>query len=205
MIAPIRRADESPWGRQLRKVWTTRGARLEAYRRLSRTGTASRWVVTVASLLLVCLALADAFGLLGPASAGKPIIDFLAAVGAVTILVVSAMEHGKSYELRADRHHQAALLLGRLYDQANGGPVGQDALDRLVAEYNVVLDRFVENHEPIDYEMFAIRQSRDFSTSWLDRMRARVLWHGASQRPWLIIALVLGMAWVFLRWAGGSQ
>ncbi|MCH7481046.1 MAG: hypothetical protein IIC79_06605, partial [Chloroflexi bacterium] len=53
MITPKFKPDETRWDRQMRKIWTTRGARLEAARRLTRSGKASRWVVVGASIALI--------------------------------------------------------------------------------------------------------------------------------------------------------
>ncbi len=202
LITPKIVEGEDPRQRELRKIWTTRGARLEAYRRLGRAGQASKWVVTVASILLIGISLASALDLVGGTVHAAAVIDFLSALGAVCILAVSAIEYGKSYELRSDRHHRAALELGRLYDGALADTLSDAS--GLITSYNAILDRFSENHEPIDYHMFAVRHPGDFNVGWVQRQTIRLLWHGAAQRAWLIIAAICIGAVVLLKLSAGA-
>jgi hypothetical protein len=159
-------------------------------------------VVTVASLLLIGISLASALDLIGATAHAVAVVHFLSALGAVSILAVSAIEYGKSYELRSDRHHRAALELGHLYDTAlthDGGDAG-----KLIEAYNAILDRFAENHEPIDYHMFAVRHPDDFKVGSVERQGIRLLWHLAAQRAWIIITAICAGALLLLKWFGGA-
>ncbi len=82
--------------------------------------------------------------------------------------------------------------LGRLYDLAS---LEAEALDVVgfIEDYNDILKRFPENHEPVDYGMFAVRQPDDFKVSFGGKLLTRLRWSAAAQRPWLILgAIVLG-------------
>ena len=188
MPSPANTTGESAWERQMRKVWTTRGARLEAARRLDRAGRASRRVVTAISLVLLALTVV----LFAPGAvfdaADRNLVELVAVIGSVSLLVVSSLESGKAYELRSDRHHRAALALIRLYDtqKASGTPDAQ----LLVKEYLTILEQYPDNHEPMDYLMFAACNPKDFEMEWGARAQAKVVWHFASQAPWLAAGMV---------------
>ena len=199
MIVPRISEGESAWDRQMRKIWTTFGSRLEAARRLNRSGQASRWVVTLSSLALVVLSVVlgtPTVVLVGDAS---DVAKMISLIGPISILIVSAIEYSKAYEVRADRHHRAALALNDLYDvaAAKKNPV----LGDLVQGYHEILARFDENHEPIDYYMFATRQGSDFDANWWDLLKTKTLWHLAGQRAWVMVLGVTILFAILLRWA----
>src|SRR5688500_1096130 len=117
MITAKTKDGESAIEIQGRKVWITRGSRLEAARRLERTGKSSSWVVLLSSLALVAVSIALFLPETSIHASARAFAELGALVGSVAILLVGIVEQGKSYELRADRHHRAAMELNQLSDR----------------------------------------------------------------------------------------
>jgi hypothetical protein len=155
-------------------------------------------VISLASLILVAITLALGFDPVEFDAQARQVAELLLAVGAVTILVVSSMEHGRGYQLEADRQHRCARKLTELYDQANLDSRPRD-VPALVTEYHAVLDSYPDNHEPIDYEMFAVRHPEDFTTGWWKRQRVRAAWYVFAHRAWVIAAAVMVVIFAMVR------
>jgi len=185
MINPKTDETESSLEQLTRKVWTTKGARLEAARRLERRGNASSWVILLSSLVLVTLSIALLFPSGAMPGSMRALAESGSVVGAVAILLVGIVERGKSYELKVDRHHRAAMQLNQLLDEVKIAE--SKSVEEGTEEYHRIVQSFHDNHEPIDYYLFAVKNRDSFCVSWYEPVRVHVWWHVVAYWPWLIL------------------
>lgn len=185
----------------LEKVWKTRGARFNAYRRLRQRHwlsvlTTSLLSVYVATLTLLP-AMIDSASLPLPPQALRATTTLLAAM----ILVVGLVEHFKSYELHADRLHRSGLRLGELYDQLEGQLESEDVTAAVMdgqEKYHSILREIDDNHEPCDYRLFKAQHRQHFEWSrWkaaatiaVERLRTGIwYWVAIIVPPLLVLAV----------------
>lgn len=191
MPIPTNIESESERERILRKVWTLRGDRFEAFRRMTRTGNASRWTITLASVGLVGLNILSHVG--APQDAASlASVALWSLIGAVGIVVISSLESGVSYELIADRHHRAGRALTELYDRAT---IEEVPTVEIMREYHAILERFEDNHLPVDHAMFACAHPKDFKMTTRERIWTWLMWHVRANWPWLLSGIVAGLLW----------
>jgi len=174
-------ADLTPAAEKLlTTVWKTQGARLVGYRRLKAMHRWSLWTIAITSIYVIGLSASPV--VLDLPEVQSRWLALVAAVSAVGILILSLMEAGERYEVRAERMHECALELGRLCGTldiflASPPESGADKeLNRLRSEYDGILATHKENHEPVDFEKFLASRPDDFPTSALQRLKAITYW-----------------------------
>jgi len=120
-------------------------------------------------------------------------LTLLTAFLAIAILVLSLVEQGHAYQLRAERLHECGLALNKLYDELENrrsheadGPAL--LLNEISERYHKILMSVPENHDPIDNELFRAQHRHDFSVgaSMSSRIHVKyvVLTYGL---PWALI------------------
>lgn len=144
------------------KAWRTAGARYNAARRLRQR----EWLSMSSLALLSALTIAIAFAqkIYAPAP-GSPLDNYLSSVAAglgVLLLVISLLEWGAAYGMRAQELHQNAeqltsfhLKLAQKMAQADMGvELSVKDIDDLRLEYDEVKKKCSTNHLPRDDALF---------------------------------------------------
>ena len=167
------------------KIWVTKGARFNAYRRLSNKQKASIFSISILSVYLMAEAFIPKETL--PLEAEKWRNAFVVLASAF-ILILSLLEARKSYELKAERLHNNAMALNKLYDSFMLSS-SEDEKKKKVEEYHALIERCPENHSPCDDELFRSSQPKDFKMCYGKREWIKV--KNFIQTYWLYATLVL--------------
>lgn len=160
------------------RIWTTQGARYNAYRRLQRQHYLSLGAIT----LLSCYVIAGSIASLVPGliQASAPWLGVLLTVSSVLTLALSLLEAGKAAQLRSDKHHSCGIELLALNNrlesllEANAFTVEDNI--KYSDDYTTILLRYSENHDQVDYDLFRAQHWKDFKISRIAAVHYRANW-----------------------------
>jgi hypothetical protein len=163
--------------RLLDKVWTTKGARFNASRRLLGKHSASQFALAVLSIYAIAASVStlvlapDKYPKLLPAMSAGTI------VASVFILVQSLLESAKNYQLRAYQMLRCGEKLSELYNILSAkrdlGIVSEEEYISAVERYSEILADFSENHSDLDYLLFVAVHRRSGASPQLRWLTAR--------------------------------
>jgi hypothetical protein len=135
-----------------------------------------------------------------------PLLDSYIAVVSVCIglfvLVISLMEWGSSYAVKADALHRNAELLNQLQrkidqDLASSIEVDQTIVTARRQEYEEIKANCAHNHEPVDDTLFRAQQrlSKEFRKDGMPNGTPQMSWFGAK---WAELRQLWSAAWAYL-------
>ena len=161
------------------KIWITKGARFNAYRRLNAKHHLSLTSTALMSVYVVFLHLGPALVPTETIRLDPGALTLLTAFLAIAILVLSLLEHVRSYQLRAERLHQCGQALNELYDRLENRRRSETGtppplLDEISEEYHRILKSIPENHDPIDNDLFRAQHRHHFGICILKTLGFRV-------------------------------
>ena len=141
-------------------IWITRGARFNAYRRLARKNHASIFAVSILSFYNVGIALF-------PSIVGTEIVPPATIAVSIFILIISLLEAGKGYAVKAERMHQNAVDLNYLLNRINiTEKIDREKTESFYNEYYKLIKNCPENHAPCDDKLFRTEHSHDFNLEY---------------------------------------
>lgn len=187
-----------------RRIWTTKGARFNAHRRLVRQNEWSLRTIAFLSVYVTVLSvvtLVPAFAL--PVKIQAEISLGVAALS-LMILVFSLLESSRDYRVRAERLHLCAMELGRIQERVDfaivqAGSQLAASVQSLTIEYDEAIRRCQENHDSIDNLMFRASYPSDFGWNPIHAFLLRsTAWLRLYGLFFLAVALPPFIAFVFL-------
>ncbi|MFH2051219.1 MAG: SLATT domain-containing protein [bacterium] len=195
-----------PFERELNyKLWSTKGARFVAARRLETKAKLSVWALSSFSAYLIVFSILGAMFDLSPIGISEQIVTFSLITLSILVLVVSQEINRSEYRWRAFEHHKCALEIGRLYSRLrmikkeDGTPADIVLVEEISNEYQVVLEKY-ENHEGIDYDLFRVLKSdyEDHSLGWWPGTLCRVKYFWHTYVPYVVAMVVPGIVLIAL-------
>ena len=168
-----------------KKIWRTIGARFNAYRRLRCRQDMSIFSISILSLYLMVEPFIPEGTLSTEAEEWRKAIVVLSSV---FILILSLLEARKSYELKAERLHNNAMVLNKLYDLFKIES-SDDEKKKIIRDYHLSIASCPENHEPSDEALFRASHRHEFNVGFLKAICINVVYF--IQTYWLYITLML--------------
>jgi ABC-type transport system involved in cytochrome bd biosynthesis fused ATPase/permease subunit len=179
-------------------VWTTRGCRFAAHRRLEKLDNISTYAINVLSLTITAISI---IALAPPHILGflkLPIGSILTLVLSVSIFVLSIMFSSKGYKLKAEKMHDCGKELSVLYTNiimAMDPHVSTSkSISELMDSYHAIIAKY-DNHSDLDFKVFQAANPTDFTLSKWDRIKiqAELFWHINSViiLPLILMALII--------------
>lgn len=150
------------------KVWTTKGARFEADKRLTKTSRMSSISLSIFSAYLIIASLISVY--ISNYNINFQIINYFVTALSIILLVLSQFESSQDYKLRANNFHKCGLELSKIYNEIRiFKTLCLDAKNEEIAKfckrmsyrYQNVLEGY-ENHIPLDYNNFKISHREYF-------------------------------------------
>jgi uncharacterized membrane protein (DUF485 family) len=173
-----------------RRAWVTKGARFAAHRRLTRRHAWSTWAIAVLSVYIIAASLFAQFiasTVISPAVVTAGLI-----IASVLVLVLSLIESGRSYQLRADHLHQCAVALGRLElkcVEVAALPISDIrsvSTSRLARRYSTIIRVCPDNHDEIDFATFRLQHPEQYPLALHTRMYIRFRRELVTVGPYLV-------------------
>jgi len=185
------------------KIWVTKGARFNAHRRLNGRHYSSLTATALMSVYVVFLQLVPALAPANTLRIDAGALTLLTAFLAMAILVLSIVEQGRSYQLRAERLHQCGMALNELYDEfenrrMQAAQTLPALLDDVSARYHTILRSVPENHDPIDNVLFRAQHRERFNVGMMSALTTHV--KHAVITYGLSCALIVGFPIVAVIW-----
>ncbi|WP_411825472.1 SLATT domain-containing protein [Luteolibacter sp. AS25] len=162
--------EENSWEKELNyKLWTTKGARFVAAKRLEKMDSHSKVALTFVTTYLIILSIVPAF-LQQFLTVPEALIGLLAAAFSILILVYSLIESSRDFKFRAHLMHECALNVAEQYNRLRQAKEQEDlavrntAINEITREYELIL-KSAENHDPLDFRVFQTQNTDYFSIS----------------------------------------
>jgi len=151
-----------------KRMWKTKGSRYNKYRRYKRKHQLSLSTISILTLYVFIITLADYYPVIKLSESQKELIPFLSIILSISILILSLLEASKNYQIKSERLYNCANEITNLYIELRQSicsePQKQDEmLSEITKRYKTILEKYAENHDPIDYEMFQAEHSKHFS------------------------------------------
>lgn len=147
------------------KIWSTKGARFRADRRLTTISKMSNISFSILSAYLIIAGLLAVYNVENRSETLKYINYYVTALSIIQLVIVQ-FESSQDYKLKAKNFHDCSLELSKLYNKLRTfKTLNNDASEytilnfcqKLSHEYQEILDKY-DNHEDIDYDNFKIGQ-----------------------------------------------
>ena len=97
------------------KLWTTKGARFYAHKRLLRKSRLSNQTIGYLTAYVIIINLLGLFNFSEKFVLSSQFIGFATTALSILILVFSQIEASFEYNLKADKYHNCAKAIGKLY------------------------------------------------------------------------------------------
>jgi len=158
------------------KIWSTKGARFNASKRLSETSKISNISTSLLSVYLIITGLLSVYNLYSSDLLDQNLIAYLITSLSIILLVFTQVEHSNSYDLRSKNFHDCALELSRIYNELRifktlKGKVTdsekEEFATKLSEKYEDILSQS-ENHLLRDFDLFKSRKADYHGLSELD-------------------------------------
>lgn len=146
------------------RIWRTKGARFNAYRRLEKKNSALTFITSFSSIHLLAIAILQLSSLVPLSAEQSKLLNFISITISIIILAYSLFEGGKEHGLKSERHHLCGIELDRCYSRLQHiTDDGTSELIKLTDEYNDVTEKYLLNHDSVDDEFFQLQNPNDFA------------------------------------------
>ncbi len=153
-----------------RRMWITRGARFNASRRLTKKHHWSLASISILSVYGISIPIIQSLIDFSKCSEVNQVYSATATVLSVFILVISLLEGGKNFQLRANSLHINAVEISRLCRELEFLLSQKISEESLVQKTKAISDKYEEliadcpyNHEVTDFALFKVQHYQDFN------------------------------------------
>jgi hypothetical protein len=177
------------------RIWRTKGARFNAYRRLEKKNSALTFITSFSSIHLLAIAILQLSSLVPLSADQSKLLNFISITISIIILAYSLFEGGKEHGLKSERHHLCGIELDRCYSRLQHITDGSTSeLIKLANEYNDVTEKYLLNHDSVDDEFFQLQNPNDFenmkSNDFLKKLTVKFLYSYYDNVKAIIFAFV---------------
>lgn len=144
------------------KIWSTKGSRFNANKRLLKIADLSNLCLSMLSVYLIAVGLLSVYNIYSPETIDENLIAYSITCLSILLLVFGQIENAKDFKTKAKQYHTCGIELSKLYNDLrifktlNEKPKlseKREFAERTSDKYERILERH-ENHQPIDHNMF---------------------------------------------------
>lgn len=180
------------------KIWSTKGARFEADKRLTTISKMSNISFSIMSAYLIIAGLIAVYNLENNI-ASLNLINYYVTALSILQLVLAQFENSQDHKLKAKNFHDCGLELSILYNKLrtfktlNSTASEYETINfckKLSDDYQIILSKY-ENHLPLDYDNFKINHLEYFTEikeDYIKKIKRQYWWtcHG-----WYSLVIIL--------------
>lgn len=155
------------------KIWKTKGARLEAHKRLERTNKYSNWSTSLASLYVIVFSL-QSFTPFKIINLSPELINLSAILFSIFIIIMSLIENSGNYKSLSDQHHQCAKDLNKNFERLEQikeryvvDKEIQKEIEEIGINYQNLINTHIENHSENDFKLFVLKDQKNTCFEYL--------------------------------------
>jgi len=150
------------------KIWSTKGARFNANKRLLQISRLSNLCNSILSVYMIAIGLLSVYNLYGGQGFSENLIAYSMTCLSILLLVFGQIENAKEYGTKAREFHNCGLELSKLYNDLRifktleENPTLLDKKEfalKLADDYQRILEKH-ENHEQIDNSVFLSKTAK---------------------------------------------
>ncbi len=174
------------------RIWKTKGARFNKSRRYKNNNKLSSASIAILTLCVFAITLAEYMGLFAVGDHGSKVAIFTSMVLSIFILILSLLESCRSYEVKAERLYNCANDLTVLYNRLrqivkSSDPDKDASVANINDEYDNILQKYPENHDPKDYQLLQAEHYKEFDLNWFESQLIKIKYCFSSY--WLYFLL----------------
>jgi hypothetical protein len=161
-------------------LWITKGARFSAHERCLTQNKWSNLSIGILSAYIIIINLVTIFKFSDCPIFNANFISFISTALSILILVFSQLENSNDFKLKAEKFHNCAREVAKVYRDVRNlkrmqlsDEELQNKLNQHTAEYEGILDKY-ENHEELDYMHYKVSHPEDFPMTDWNRFKFRV-------------------------------
>lgn len=194
------------------KIWSTKGSRFNANKRLLKVAELSNLCTSMLSVYLIAVGLLSVYNIYSPDNFDKNLIAYSITCLSILLLVFGQIENAKDFSTKSKQYHNCGLELSNLYndlrifktltDKPNLKEKREFA-EIITKKYERILERH-ENHHPIDHDMFKVSKSEYHELNKWDVIKIKADYYLKTSLiyhiliilpPIIIIGIMLKNAW----------
>jgi SMODS and SLOG-associating 2TM effector domain family 5 len=155
------------------KIWTTRGCRFNASRRLNNKYYISTYGISLFSLLGISISLFQILFNISECFFINKVITLISITLSIFVLIYSLLEGSKNYQIRSDRLNANALILSDILEELNyciatsSSVIDEQRIHDLKEKYLKAIHECPENHGIEDYNYFKAQEFKHFKINYL--------------------------------------
>lgn len=158
------------------KIWSTKGSRFNANKRLLHVANLSNICTSMLSVYLIAVGLLSVYNIYSPATIDENLIAYSITCLSILLLVFGQIENAKDFSTKAKQFHNCGLELSTLYNELRifktlkENPTLEEKkefAEKVSDKYQRILERH-ENHHPVDHDKFKISNSKYHELEWYD-------------------------------------
>lgn len=144
------------------KIWSTKGSRFNANKRLVKIADLSNLCTSMLSVYLIAVGLLSVYNIYSTNTIDENLIAYSITCLSILLLVFGQIENAKDFSTKAKQYHNCGLELSSLYNDLRIFKTLTDKpklkekrafSEKISEKYERILERH-ENHHPIDHDMF---------------------------------------------------
>jgi hypothetical protein len=144
------------------KIWSTKGSRFNANKRLLKTASLSNLCISILTIYLIMIGLFSVYNIYSAIIIDENLIAYSITCLSILLLVLGQIENAKDFSTKANQFHSCGLEISKIYNQLRifktlkedpSLEKKNEFAEKIADKYERILERH-ENHQPIDYDMF---------------------------------------------------
>lgn len=189
------------------KIWSTKGSRFNANKRLLQISRLSNVCNSILSVYLIAIGLLSVYNIYNEKLYSENLIAYSITCLSILLLVFGQIENAKDYNSKAIEYHNCGLELSNLYNELrifktleeNQSISNKKEFAKKTSDnYQRILEKH-QNHEPIDNDLFKSKTAKYHKLSWTDVQKIRIeyyfktifLYHALIIIPPIIIFILI--------------
>ncbi len=191
------------------KVWSTRGARFNASKRLLIKNDLSNRAIAFLTAYLIIFGLLSVYQISNKEFFNEKIIAFGSTTISILLFTFSQMEAAQDYKMRAHKYHECALKISSIYIKLRSFKTfgthneieKKEFSDKLGDKYQKVLEHYT-NHEAIDYKIFMVQNKDYFKLGWMKIFQIYIQYYSQTKFLYHLLMVVPPVLFfAILHWA----
>lgn len=189
------------------KIWSTKGSRFNANKRLLQVSRLSNFCNSILSVYLISIGLLSVYNIYNDKLYNENLIAYSITCLSILLLVFGQIENAKDYNSKAREFHNCALELSNLYNELRIFKTLEENqsiknkkqfAQKISANYQRILEKHL-NHEPIDNELFKAKTAKYHKLNLFEVQKIRIehyiktflLYHALIVIPPIVIFLLI--------------
>lgn len=190
------------------KIWTTKGARFNAHKRLEDMNQLSNGAIALNSIYVIVLSLLAIKPFSNYSRFTPEYLSLLTITFSMIIIVLALIENSKNHKAKADSLHNCAKALNKEYErikqikeQYETNPTLKKEIEDIGMKYQDILDKCPDNHSTKDYELFLYSENDLFKNKagsffvrlWI-KLSVRLVYYAAIIIPLLLLCFLIKLS-----------